>query len=386
MRVGTISLNINTHDLNYGAVLHSWAFQQLLRKMECVSHTEVIDYVTPRYEAFNLKYPVLSYMSAHAYRAAASSALKARSHAARFNRFAGFIGQHMEVSKESYTQRTLNDATLEYDVVICESDVIWSHDFFGDESLDVTFFLGLDSMRTLKKIAYAPSLANGRMTDERKAQLRRYLEYPDAISCRERYGAEILQGLTDKPVAAVLDPTLLLDKGDYKRIVAPPQVDGPYVLVYFPLKDNPEILSAASAYARRRGAKVVEVSAYWYHSLRRRTMASASIPEWLSLVMNATCVFTDSLHAVCFSLVFNVDFFVFPRATGRKTEDLCGRFGLTDRYVLGDSAALFGDASTSTQEIDWEAVNGRRKKMADHSVKWLADELAKPNLGGGVPR
>ena len=45
MFIGTLSLNINTHDLNYGAMLHSWAFQQFLIKKYAV-RTEVIDYIT----------------------------------------------------------------------------------------------------------------------------------------------------------------------------------------------------------------------------------------------------------------------------------------------------------------------------------------------------
>lgn len=39
MKVGTISLNINAPDFNYGAMLHSWAFQQFLKKLDCVDYT-----------------------------------------------------------------------------------------------------------------------------------------------------------------------------------------------------------------------------------------------------------------------------------------------------------------------------------------------------------
>ena len=52
MKVGTLSLNINTDDLNYGAMLHSWAFQQVLKQQECVQSTEIIDYTTKILEGF----------------------------------------------------------------------------------------------------------------------------------------------------------------------------------------------------------------------------------------------------------------------------------------------------------------------------------------------
>ena len=47
MKIGTLSVNINTPDYNYGALLHSYAFIEYLKKLDFVSHAEVIDYITP---------------------------------------------------------------------------------------------------------------------------------------------------------------------------------------------------------------------------------------------------------------------------------------------------------------------------------------------------
>ena len=57
--IGTLSLNINTSDFNYGAILHSWAFQQFLDKYGKYN-VEIIDYITPHLEKCNLKYPIYS--------------------------------------------------------------------------------------------------------------------------------------------------------------------------------------------------------------------------------------------------------------------------------------------------------------------------------------
>ena len=67
MSIGTLSLNINTHDLNYGALLHTWAFQHLLINKFKVE-TEVIDYVTPQFENRILKYPWINSIKEKKYR------------------------------------------------------------------------------------------------------------------------------------------------------------------------------------------------------------------------------------------------------------------------------------------------------------------------------
>ena len=45
MKVGIISINLHTRRLNYGAVLHTWAFQQLMLRRGDMDGCEVIDYL-----------------------------------------------------------------------------------------------------------------------------------------------------------------------------------------------------------------------------------------------------------------------------------------------------------------------------------------------------
>ena len=58
MKVGTLSLNINAPDFNYGAMLHTWATQQYLLKKEGIE-TEVIDYTMPKIEGWD-RYDAMS--------------------------------------------------------------------------------------------------------------------------------------------------------------------------------------------------------------------------------------------------------------------------------------------------------------------------------------
>ncbi|MBU5478969.1 polysaccharide pyruvyl transferase family protein [Eubacterium sp. MSJ-13] len=172
MRIGTISLNINAPDFNYGAMLHSWAFQKYLKNLDYVEYTEIIDYTMPILEGQDLKYPFRQALLGKHLRSLIYYLKNYSIYKRRFNKFEKFIKANICKSQNKYTQATLNEAKLNYDCVICESDVIWSPGFSGGH-FDKSFFLALDSMQNMKKIAYAPSMANGEMNDgKRKISMR----------------------------------------------------------------------------------------------------------------------------------------------------------------------------------------------------------------------
>ncbi|MCD7844042.1 MAG: hypothetical protein LUG17_05415 [Clostridiales bacterium] len=130
MKVGTLSLNINTDDLNYGAMLHSWAFLELLKRFEPVENAEIISYITPKLESFDRTRPVLSYIRMHKWKSAIKSTLAAAPYQKRLKKFDRFVAEQMKVSEQFYTQQKLLASELDYDCLICESDVIWSPHFF----------------------------------------------------------------------------------------------------------------------------------------------------------------------------------------------------------------------------------------------------------------
>ncbi len=282
MKIGTLSLNINTHDFNYGAVLHSWAFQQYLMKQPEVESVDIIDYTTPILEGQSLKHPIISLMHGINRRGSVIEMMHPVLHRRRYNKFRDFIERNMSVSKTAYTQASLNAAELPYDTVICESDVTWSAGFFGGH-YDRAFFLSLKSMKNMNRIAYAPSMADAVVTEEQSAELKKLLKYPQHISCRETYAAEVLREHTDKPVKHVIDPVLLLGAEDYEKITAERIIDDDYLLLYLPVDDNAGLRSAAKFYAKKHGLKIIDLSTYLKKNSDKEiiSLTSAGIPEFL---------------------------------------------------------------------------------------------------------
>ena len=393
MKAAILSINLHTKKINYGAVLHSWCFQQLLKRRADVESCEIIDYVPSSLEGEDLRLYNIKLISSKAQgKNSAGSAKSGKkrpdiikasktllrgllitpAHILRFYRFRRFFRENLKISPKQYTEKQLDEATLPYDAVFFESDVIWSPAYF-EGRFERAFFGALDSMKAVRKIVYSASMGEAKLTDAQRSELRELLKYPDAISMRETYASQIVRALTDKPVADVVDPVLLAEPEDFEAITARRLIKEDYLLVYFPILPDKKTLLCARRYAREHGLKVVEVSDQPLHSLKNRTYASGSIENFLSLIKYASVVFAASLHGMCLSLLFQREFYAFERAGGgRKYQDLCQKFQLDDRYIRLNSAESHFKEATP---IDWAKTNALRESFRRESLEWLDAQI-----------
>lgn len=367
MRVGTISLNINTIDLNYGAVLHSWAFQQVLKRKPYVSKTEIIDYVTPTVSGIDRRTPAISHLRRGEVKSAVAALLRHKSHVVRFDKFESFISNRLEVSEQKFTYPEIASARLKYDAVVCESDVIWSPSFF-EGSLDPVFFLNIPSMGSMRRIAYSASAANAIFSEEQLKDFKSNLNALDYISCRESYLVDLIKRVAGRNAQHVLDPTLLLNKDDYSQLIVGTQIGADYALLYFPVQYPRTLARKLVERAHALGLKAVDISRYPFSSGADVTIKDAGIEEFISLIAGAAAIWSNSFHATCFALVFHKEFLAFERKTGRKTQDLCEWFSLEDRLVRGVDFV-------EPASIDWCGVDRLREEYKAASHRWLDEAM-----------
>lgn len=377
MKIGTISLNINTPDFNYGAILHSWAFLQYLKKLDFVEYAEIIDYTMPRMENQDLKKPVWGAVREINPTAFVYSLIHRNPYQRRLKKFEAFIDSNICKTPIKYIQSTLNDAELDYDCVICESDVIWSPGFSGGH-FDRSFFLALDSMRDMKRIAYAPSMADGDLTEKQEVELYNLLRYVDFISCRESYEKDILEKYTDKPVTHVLDPVMLLSPVDYEPVIADRLSDKKYILLYLPVNNNNKLRHYAASYAKKYSLDIIEISTKLHEKEvdGYKCIGDAGVEEFLSGIKYSECVFTNSFHAICFSAIFHKEFYAFSRAYSGKVKDICDVLGLKDYYFPDD-------VFLERKPIDYVSVDEKIAGMRNKSEQWLKTALLEGWVGGG---
>lgn len=365
-KIGIISLNTHTFYHNYGAIMHSYAFQTFLNKNKI--ENEIIDYTPPMLEGWNLDAPWKSLLSKKF--GIKKSFLKyfvlQIPYKIRKDKIDNFIKTKMILSNDKYTHSSLKNADLKYETMICESDVIWSNGFWDD-----AYFLAFENMKNSKKIAYSPSMADCNLSEDKLKKLPNLLDKLDYISGRESYECEILKKYTKKPVKHVCDPVFLLEQNDYNPIISPRLIKKPYLLLYLPADNNKYLRKCAYKYAKKHSLKVIEIDSRLNVKLTHKSIITAGIEEFLSLIKYADVCFTNSFHAVCFCIIFQREFYTFTRNTRGKIEDILKTLNLNERFIENNFE--------EKKAIDYTSVNLILEEWKKTCKEWIINAILDNN-------
>lgn len=279
-------------------------------------------------------------------------------------------------SKE-YTIETIADSLEKYDIFISGSDQIWKPGVIQDA------FVLRFVPDNKKKVSYATSIAISGI--QKRAWFSRYLQENlsdyNAISVRECETAQELQHILKRDVSWVVDPTLLLDKSEWNHLVAERVVNEKYLFAYF-LGKSEKQRKFVTDFAKNNGLKIVNLpfAAGEYVEADQKfgdyRLFDIGIPEFFSLIKYAEIVFTDSFHAVCFSRVFEKNFYVMDRKVqsngdkmNSRIESILQIMGLPDRMVCEDAPNCLQD------EIDYIQVEKHLSPYIERSKQFLRDAL-----------
>lgn len=332
MKIGIITI---TDGANYGNRLQNYALQTVLRNMGHDART--IRHKTKQYSFRSL--PVI---------AAGINLLKFF-----LGRETGFCRNKRLRVFEDFNKRYIrfSDETLcpdqasgglsdKYDFFVCGSDQIWNTDYsFVRE--DLTDYLAAFS-HPEQRVAYAASFGTDRIDPKYRDTFKKELPRFKAVSVRENSGREIIDALCGrKDTRVVLDPTMLLDADEWRKIERKPAYikDEPFVLSYFLCGRNETLTRYIKRTASDFNAVPVDLDNEFRfdREITDRDMYLTAPEEFVWLIDHTQCVLTDSFHACVFSILFHKPFAAFQRKgsdeggkriTGR-IETLLGRFGLT---------------------------------------------------------
>lgn len=357
MKIGLISINMHTKSLNFACPIHSWAFQRFL-KLHGIE-TKIIDY-TPNYnDNFPAREPAPYYekkyneqlaRNPHTEEGIKERELKLRQYKSkwdgyaalhderckRFDRFEEFIDTYYDKTHAAYDEDKMETQDSGFDCYICVTDVIWSCDEYW--GFDAGFLLDCKTMENKWKIAYAASRGVPKELQAcEEAYFARAVSDIDFVSVREKsLGDYVHSLLPDKQVTSVIDPVLLLPVEEYEKILIRPETEH-YIVVYYAMERPKELFQMAVRYAKTHSVKIVELT---HMPIAGGMIEDASIEviqdyaagpkEWLGYLKYADCIFTNSFHATCFSILFHKYFFN-SRRNGDKLSNLLETFELTDR-------------------------------------------------------
>lgn len=285
----------------------------------------------------------------------------------RHRQFEQFRAQYL-INTPLLSSQQLPALNAQYDQFIAGSDQVFN---LRITQFDENYFLAFNP-DTSKNYSYAASfgfeLKN--LSEKEKAFIAQNLTHFNRLSIREKQGAQIVNELAQRPVQIHIDPTLLLTKKQWEKLMLPSLFSKPYILVYLMAKDD-TLIDFAHQLSRRTGYKLIYIPSSlqmrpWVHT---QTIV-ASIPQWLTLFANATYVITNSFHGIAFSINFNRPFFInrLPSTwpANSRLQNLLETTGLQDRLCTNFT-------KNYDVPMDWDSVNQKLDQERQKAFAYLQE-------------
>lgn len=368
---------------NYGQIVQHWALQTGLRNL---GHKPFLIRFFHGYNHNIFKCWIKEYGIADLTRAFialakgnASPWLKYKHD--RKRSFKAFRNKYLSVSDyKYYSLSQLQNCPPEADAYITGSDQVWSQLLSNKEN--EVYFLNFGNSEKLR-IAYAPSFSMYLYPSELNSLLRDNLARFDYVSCREYDGVEICKKAGCDCAQKVLDPTFLLQKSDYIRLINQVaeikfrnhlyiyslNISDPAQIRWNELKttmkDTQYIVTPSDGYCE--GTELFENEVIYSY---------CTLPEWLANIFYSKLVVTPSFHGIALAIILEKDFIYVPlkgiNANGNnRILDLLSELGLTDR-ILSDNKKY---SDIISKPIDWSEIKLRLMPLKECSVSFLINSL-----------
>ena len=355
--LGIISYNLNTKSGNYGALLHSFAFQKYLDKRGIKS--VIISYSPYMFWNF-IRKVVFSNIPFGFIR---SIFIIIKTH--MFSNF--YKKNNCVFTKNKYNHK--NAETLEnIKRYCCETDVTWQCTKRGYKRF---FMCDYSNMKNKDNIAYSVDTGSQDVPQERIEELKNYSKNFKYISIRHLNKLdEFKKTINRDDVVVTLDPVFLLDEKDYLQYFDDKKPKHDYVFVYNCKEYNSSMIEQAKRFAKENNYKIKIINCCdtkCKHGYEK--IPTLETPEnFLKYLKNSKYVFTNSYHAICFSIIFKKDFFAFQRGSNdEKIKTILNISGLNNRLIEN---GIF-----SQTKINYNEVEAKMQPMIDFSKNWLNEAL-----------
>ena len=361
---------------NFGADLQAYALGAKLRSMGyAAENIDYLFYKHPRHLASKVERPVLPISIKNKIKETLfpivsylKSLRSCRIKAERQKRFDEWFKKNVKTGREYRSVQSLYDNPPKYDVYMVGSDQVWNPRLYSNIK---PYFLDF-APHGAKCVSYASSFGVSELSGPVFYKYKQWLKKFSHIGTREKKGAEIVDAMAlDAEVAHVLDPTLLLTDGDWKKVAIRPDdpPTGKYLLLY-DLIASPETVGLAHRWAAQDGLKVVRVGDGAYGP-----------GEFVWLFANAEAVVTNSFHGTAFAVLNRKPFYsVIPNgmANSSRIESLLQGLGLLGRMKKASECL----ECVCEVNIDYNDVESRLNVMRNKSVGFLRRAIEEDGVRG----
>ena len=350
---------------NYGSMLQGFALQHYIRSLGQDVKCELINYrgVPPtnasKWKRLKTRISRTGYYLSHIKEIRTKSKYVSK-FALRNTYFDEFLKNNTQTTDKLYRNKNqLMENPPVYDIYVTGSDQTWSPNVSGGYELTPMF---LDfAVRGAKKAAYAPSLGINSFSNEQERYLKTKLRDYSILSCREVGGATLLSKIIDNEVPAVVDPTLLIKKEEWRSLAHKPMISGKYIFCYF-LGDRQYYRDFAQQLSKQTGLPIYYIPVNWREfSDADNLIWNAGPLDFVGLINGAEYICTDSFHGVVFSSNLNKNFYAFVKHSGSESAgdnsrlfDYLHRIGLEARLL-----SYYNGGLIDIRSIDYSVVNAK---------------------------
>lgn len=287
--------------------------------------------------------------------------------------------ENIPYSKNMYTIDDVRSGNLsDYDLFLVGSDQVWNAPRLG--CLDVYMCDFLHQKRSA--LSYAASFAISSIPENLVDDYTKYIQNMDTLLVREEKGVELCKQLGRNDAKHVVDPTMLLEGGDYEELISNPlNLVGTenFILVYS-LTSSMKIYDEAQKLAACNNCKMVVLKRTPCPPLVTKfnnaiDLLEVGPKEFLSLIKYAKCVITGSYHALMFSLLLHTNFYIYLDDANAENSRL-----LSTLSIFGLNKQLYYETSSLPQklpQIDFEVVEAIIKCKRNESMHLLKQSIEK---------
>lgn len=375
-----IGIVTSSKELNYGAILQTYAMQRVVQNMGY--HSELIwwrgqekkhrDVRLRKLVGMIFRYLLHPSIFLKSFKAYNESFKKEMSDDIISN-FRKFEQEQLCIKYLSYSQMKKYAQSSVCKAVIAGSDQIWN-----SYAVYVDPFYYLRFVPKYKRIAYAPSLGKNDIAPYNKRIMGKYVNDFPVLSVREKKGKDLLEKIINRNIEVVADPSLLLSKEEWKDVRKKVRVPEKYVLFYFLDEPNDACVRVMCSIVQQ---KKISVLVFPYHfdkfqNINGIQFVEPGPAEFLDLIAKAELVLTDSFHGTAFSINFNKQFYTFDRQYGNNQSqssrliDFLTEYGLKNRFVQNVNAEI-----DIKNEIDYSGINKKIEVNRESSKKFLEEAI-----------
>lgn len=316
MRIGILTFHRGN---NYGGILQCYALQQVLKKL---GHTvEVIDYchndnrglVRKLYSKYSTADNIGGFLSS-----LSDFICKHRTvpfdkalNDASIKEFDKFRSTYLNISKPFDSNNIGDYANAEYDLIITGSDQVWTS-LFDDP---MVYMIDWKPQFQGKRMSYAACSAHKNLRGSQRNVVKGCLSKFDLITVRDSTTQQLVKNVLGKVPQIVPDPSLLYPYDEFKT----QKQTEPYILTYI-LGDKIE--GGHDVALRKIQQQVGDLPVYAIvipcnsrdiTKYADKVFETLSPEQWVDMFYHARYVYTDSFHAIMFSLKFEKPFVSYYR-------------------------------------------------------------------------